>query len=117
MDRLTRSGNREMPGMLRSDELLADLCEALHRVAAALESKESAHQALGQVRDSRYTPGAVDQNGVVGERIMAELLNIPRRTLADHRRRHRLDGCWTRNGRRYFWNVAATLAAWEKGIG
>ena len=106
-----------MKRMHTMEELLAGLADALHRVPSALESEKASRDALGQMGTPRYTRGTADQNDVVGEEMMAELLGIPRRTLAEHRRRHRLDGCWVRNGRRYFWNVAATLAAWEKGIG
>ena len=112
--------SREANGMEPSrvgTRQISELAEAVNRLAAALERAGSCRGTLGQMGTPRYTQGEADQNDVVGEKVMAELLSIPRRTLADHRRRYRLDGCWVRNGRRYFWNVAATLAAWEKGIG
>lgn len=99
------------------EEILVQLTAALHRVASALESEKATRGEFALCRTQRYTQGADDQSGVVSEETMAKLLGISRRTLAEHRRNHRLDGCWVRNGRRYFWDVAATRAAWQKGIG
>lgn len=99
------------------EEILVELKAALHRVASALESEKAARGELALCRTQRYTQDAEDRSGVVSEDTMAKLLGISRRTLADHRRNHRLDVCWVKNGRRYFWDVSATLVAWQKGIG
>ena len=47
---------------------------------------------------------------------MAQMLNIPQRTLANLRRQGRLPKCWLKNGRRVLWRVAETLETWKKGI-
>jgi hypothetical protein len=98
------------------DELLVELTDALHRVASALESTQATTRSLGQSGAPRYTRDAADESTVVGEKKMAELLGISPRTLAEHRRRGRLPGCWVKNGRQVCWMPQKTLEAWKWGI-
>ena len=66
--------------------------------------------------DSRYRLQSTDDE-VVDEATMAQLLDIPPRTLARYRREGRIPGCWLKNARRIRWRVAPTLDAWQRGIG
>jgi hypothetical protein len=89
------------------------LITAIERLAAAIEI--IAPGGLGDMRESRYPECPIDR-GFVSEVAMAELLDIPARTLGKHRRGGKFSGCWIRNGKRIRWRVAATLETWRRGI-
>ena len=89
------------------------LTHAVSRLAAAVEEQ---NQRLGSGATTRYTRPPDDAK-LVDEKTMAEILTIPRRTLAYHRDQGRLPRCWVKNGRRILWHVAATREAWKMGIG
>jgi hypothetical protein len=98
-----------------NSRMIGDLTVALNRLATVVEDALQQYLTLGQTGTPRYTHGAADQ-GIVGEKKMAELLGISPRTLAEHRRRGRLPGCWVKNGRRVCWMPGKTLEAWKRGI-
>jgi len=82
-----------------------DSCGALERF-----------EGLSICGESRYRMRSTDDE-VVDEATMAQLLDIPTRTLARYRREGRTPGCWLKNRRRIHWHVAQTIDAWKRGIG
>ncbi len=107
LDRLIASVERQAAATERQ----AQATEQLVRVMSAALKKSG----LGGATETLYTrpPEASD---MVDEKTMAAALAIPRRTLAYHRDRGKLPGCWVKNGRRILWHVEATKEAWKKGI-
>jgi hypothetical protein len=89
------------------------LITAIERLAAAIEI--IAPGGLGDMRESRY-PVCPPNDGLASEEAMAQMLDIPARTLAKHRRAGKFSGCWIRNGKRMLWRVAETLETWSRGI-
>lgn len=106
---LDRQGKQEEPIYL--------LVETHQRIATALEGICLAlTKGLGEGHHLGY-PDHDCLSELVDEKTMAEMLTIPRRTLAYHRDQGRLPGCWVKNGRRILWHVGATKEAWKMGIG
>ena len=105
---LARPGAGSVPALLHS---IAQLTDTLDALRAAIEG------AAVPVRgEPRYTCAVDTPREIVGEKEMAEKLNITRRSLAGYRRRGKLPGCWFKNGKRVQWRVGPTLEAWNRGI-
>lgn len=93
-------------------DVFTRIADALDRLSEGIEQQNNR---LGDDEGTRYT-SPPEPSRLVDEKTMAEILTIPRRTLAYHRDQGRLPGCWVKNGRRILWHVEATREAWKKGI-
>jgi len=93
------------------------LARQIERLADAIDDLRTAmKQGAVPVRgNTRYTCANSTHQLLIGEKEMADRLNIPHRTLATYRRQGKFPGCWIKNGNRVFWRVEDTLAAWSGG--
>ena len=95
-------------------EQIDSLTSAINRLADAME--RHCESGLGGVDGSLYKAAPQNEAELVDEATMAEKLNIPVRTLGNHRRAGKFPNCWIRNGKHIRWHVSQALELWQRGI-